>query len=536
LAFNTLVEEAKEKLGVQEYASNDKYDIIETNVHKLLKKYPYLFDLSGLLWRWDTDGYYKIADFATVMTDINSMFGARDAFSSQDSQAYKRCLQVWARHRAEKIIPEVESKAYLSLQHCVAFKNKIVNFLNNAEQDNGPEVFMTNAIPWRIGDNDKTPQIDTILEQWCPGKSKTLKDIIAYGLIGHNNLKLIFFYYGPKNTGKTQYVKLQQRFFSSRNTFSSNFAMLTDPAQRFELINLRGKLAVFCSEIDEKDFYRTSTLKQLSGMDSLRGELKGVQGGISFVFTGKAHIATNSLPQIKDVSDEAFMGRCAIVDFNQKFSPAAQSPVDSIADEEFENLANWCYNRLQEWYKAGKIAIDGLPDFDQRVKVFRNKSNPLIGFIDENVEFDEHTDPEFSMFTVPSWQLREEFNNWLVERGHIAWDDKRFGHAMKAQYADKYERVKQRSGTRTIWCYKGLQLKAKTTIVPNPNPTTDDNILQVVRGAIDSVLEADGTFGVEIIFEKCVAFDAEKVQRCLDHLLRVGDVYKVTRSRWSKRL
>ena len=455
----------------------DEFEEIQENARILIDDIPYLMDEEGIRWRWNSKEcrYEENVDKLTVIIDIDRLFGAMNSLQSYIRNAYLIAIDIEARDKAKRIIPKKDSPEDLERQNVIQFKDTVVNIRTGKKWRATSDEFYVNPIPHSIGDTEDMPFINKLLEQWCPGRSKQLKDIIAYHCISNNPNKLIFFYYGQKHdTGKSQFLNLLRRFLGHHNVMTSTFAMISDSSVRFEIASLRNKLALFCSEI-EKDAgygksYSTNTLKTLSGMDEMRGEIKGIQKKINFTFYGKTNIACNDLPEIRNVDDEPFYGRCAIIDFNQNFKRTLNPITFHIPPEEFSNLALYCCNRCIQWMNDGKITIYQLPERDDRVKIFMDKCNPMISFFNTFVEVDDSTKPEMSDWYILCWEFRNKFNDYLNERGISIWGERKIINMFNNDFKDKIYNTKitindiYSNIEKRIRCYKGIRWRKSPLI------------------------------------------------------------------------
>jgi len=205
--------------------------------------------------------------------------------------------------------------------------------------------------------------------------------------------------------------------------------------------------------------YSTSLLKSLSGGDTLRGEKKGVQDTINFEFGGKLIITTNTIPELADHEDEGFKGRATLIDFINIFSRKATDIINNIPNEEFEGLLFYCITRIREWYKNDDINIRGLSSWDERVKEYESKSEPLIIFIKDFCEIDEVELPDYSNYKIKCFDLLNSFNDWMISKGKKSVENHVFGRRLNKILKDKIKRKKETIGDKIIYYYLGIRLK-----------------------------------------------------------------------------
>lgn len=423
------------------------------------------YDENGLFWIWDPkENYYHRLEDAEILSIIRNKWDARGILENRYLNSYKTALKEAAGRRYKTLTPQGKT---------IVFRSTGYDFDKKTRIRPGKESFLLTSIPWSPGKNTATPKIDAIFKTWAGEQGcERLKDLIAYACLPQNPLKLIIFNLGPANSGKSTYNKILETFLGRRNCHTTSYGLITDPQQRFEAINFRGKLAGFCSEVEGKKVYNTQQLKQLSGGDTLRGEYKGANGITQFMFGGKLFIAANDLPQLSNETDDAFKGRVVISDFPQKFNPGSVPIEETIPEEEYENLARWCLETLENWAREG-ITIRHLPTWQERVDEYTSRSNPLQVFCYQNIEFDTQNEAEYSDKYILASELLQRFNAYLSKRGQKEWDYRNIGRRLKDIYSDKEiyrtkvsnpEKERNQFDTTVqtqIWAYKGVSWKEK---------------------------------------------------------------------------
>jgi phage/plasmid-associated DNA primase len=467
---------------------NINYEAILRNVDLLLKRQAYLLDDEEVIYRYDKqDKYWKRASDLDMVNDLNDMLGCAHALPPSVRESYKTAIKLRGKKRwVSRVNCDSNNAKYF-----VQFGDEIYNVRSGLDFSlpASEQHFKFFAITRKPSASSDTPNIDELFNSWTNGKAELLKDICAYCCFPDNPLKLIFFHYGQSNSGKSMFLQVLEKFLGEENCTTSTFGMLADVSQRFELGKLKNKLIVTCSEIDGKTLYHTSILKQISGMDSLRGEYKGNNNHFSFKFFGKAHIATNNIPEIKDNSDEAFKGRCAIIEYPNKYKTSAIPIIEKIPANEYNNLTKYCLTRLQEWFTKGEIEIKDLPTFDERIKFYRRISNPLVVWFENNIEFDnnEYDDLEQSEYSIHSSDLIDSLNAWLQQHGYKAKEAREVGLWIKAHYDGKYKRVRKGDEQNRFYIYYGIKKRITVATVPTVPSVPIDSSIERPIGKVGTV-------------------------------------------------
>ncbi len=411
-----------------------------------------LFDDSKVMWKFNEQkNTYELCDLTDLQNVILSKVNIFSALNPQYRVAFELAIKMIARERSRVICKDAEQKYKYSVQ----FKDILYDGVSLEQRKVTKNDFVHNSIPHSPKDIP-TPTIDKLFNDWTNGKGEQLKDIIAYSCIPNNTQKLIFFYLGQRNSGKSQFMGVVKYFLGEYNCVSTNLGILADQGQRFELINLRHKLAAFVSEIDEKTTYNTAMLKRLSGNDDLRGEYKGINGTIPFRFGGKVHIITNSLPTVADENDYAYFARTVIIEFPNTFANTDIEILDTIPNEEYRGLAHYCLNRIKTWYSDKSIKISHLEPVDLRAKKYLEKTDYLGSFVNNYMEMHEDFS-ESTEYKIGTNEFLSMFLEYLRKNGQKEWDVRRIGRALIEKYPKQIERMRVRYGENLHWEYRGIR-------------------------------------------------------------------------------
>jgi len=398
------------------------YDRIDEEVEFLVEdKHIVLHPQTEKLYYYTKSGYtiyneYEIDDL------INAEFGSVCSLNNTLRCAYLRALKMHAHKLGRKIIPITDIDISNNKKY-IQFGKMLFDLSRNQVIEATPEVFIPCPIVFEPSTDIKTPIIDKIFNEISPIDKNGvgadgLKDRIAYMMYRDNPLKAIHFFYGPRNSGKSTFWNIVQRLLGDDNTTTSMFSILSDTKQRFELGNLKDKLAVFCSEIESKELTGTSVLKTLSGNDHIRGEIKNVKTTFSFKAFCNLCIACNDLPSPKDVNDDAYHGRCDIIEFPISHNPKGKKIEDEIPINEFNNLAAYCVSRLTEWVSTKNFELINFKDFDERIIESKSRTNPMEGFVEQFIDIDYNEyGPDFSKFSIERFKIVDKFNDFLTSKG-----------------------------------------------------------------------------------------------------------------------
>jgi P4 family phage/plasmid primase-like protien len=374
-----------------------------------LKIQPLYFDKARNWWAWNFEEFrWEIIDETDVLNNLKKHSSADTINSKQRTEALEALRQ-----NAREMAP-LPSK-----QTWIQFKDLIYDIKTDETFNASPRYFVTNPIPWKLGENDGTPMMDKIFEEWV-GKDyiKTLYQILSYCLIPSCPIHRLFCFIGPGSNGKSCFLELAQRFIGYSNVTSTELDILLN--SRFEITRLHKKLLCLMGETDFNEISRTSILKKLTAGERVGFEYKNKNPFEEFNYA-KIMISTNNLPTTSDKT-YGFYRRWLIIDFPNMFSEK-KSILDSIPNFEYENLAKKCLKVLKELLENKEFHNEG--SIDVRMKKFEDKSNPLENFMREKCDtnnVDAH---------IFKYEFRQRLDDWCREHNFRIITDTTLGLKMK---------------------------------------------------------------------------------------------------------
>jgi len=343
----------------------------ESQAREFIKIQPLFFDKSEMWLIWNKkESKYEITDKIDILNGIKKL--GINTINSKERTEILNALQQVGR---ENIPEELE-------KNCIQFKNKIINIKTDEEFESNPKFFSTTPIPWNIGKNEETPIMDKYFKEWV-GEDyvQTLYQIIAYSSCSDQFMQRMFALVGGGSNGKGTFIKLLRKFVGKDNCVSSEMSLLS--SNQFETSSLYKKLVCEMGEVSKSDLTNTNQIKKLAGDDEMRYCFKN-KGAFTEFSPTTCLINTNSLPHTPDKTI-GFYRKWLIIDFPNQF-PIKAGIIESIPDEEFENLAKKIIKILKEMYQNVKFHNEG--NYQERMERYEERSNPIMRFIETNCEED----------------------------------------------------------------------------------------------------------------------------------------------------
>ncbi len=335
------------------------------------KRKPFFYDKSKIFYLWDDElKKWSLSDEVDFLNSIQEILGIETIDSKARIELIEGFKQIGRKHHPKPI-----KKSW------VQFKNKIYDIKTGEKFEATPEYFVTNPIPWEVGDSEDTPTIDKYYEEWVGEENKKcLYEFNAYNITQDKFMQRLWAFCGGGSNGKGSNIKLNYKFIGEENCVSSDLKALSE--DKFETAILHKKLLCVMGEISYSDLRNTNKIKKIAGEDKLSFQFKG-KTPFTDDNTATAVILTNSLPITPDRS-LGFYRKIHIIDFPNQFKEIKHDLIEVIPDIEFKNLAKKCIRILKELYLSRVFTNEG--DFEERIKRYEERSNPVMRFFEEYFE------------------------------------------------------------------------------------------------------------------------------------------------------
>jgi P4 family phage/plasmid primase-like protien len=294
----------------------------------------------------------------------------------------------------------------------IQFKEKLYNFETGEIIIASSKYFVSNPIPWNIGKATETPTLDKLLNEWLNVEKKEpkdilmLKDLFAFCLPTKYFIKLVPFLYGSGNDGKSQYIKLITKFLGKDNCTATTLQYMEH--SNFGTYNCFKKLLCQINEVPKNEMKKVTNIKSISGRDETPVEAKGKNARKEELYS-KIFMVGNDVPITRDES-VGFWERIHPIEFPNYFEEIGDI-FESVPNQEFENLAAWCLERLKVLSTAYKVT--GKKSIKETKEEYKLQANQLIKFLREIGYLITHNQSEKIMVTT----LNSEYNQWADSCG-----------------------------------------------------------------------------------------------------------------------
>jgi len=361
-------------------------------------------DNEGYWWLWNPIEYkWQGTDMVDIFNAVDDkLIDSTNTIDAKIKAPLKEALERQARRNK----PEKLDWKWIQ------FKEKLYNFETGEIINASSKYFVSNPIPWNLGESVETPELDKLLNQWLNNSTKDkrelgiLKDLFAFCLPTKYFIKLVPFLYGSGNDGKSQYIKLLVKFLGKENCTATTLQYMEN--SNFGTYNCFKKLLCQINEVPKNEMRKVTNIKSISGRDETPVEAKGKNSRKEELYS-KVFMVGNDVPITRDES-VGFWERIHPIEFPNYFEEKGDV-FEGVPEIEFENLAKWCLERLKVLATTYKVC--GKKSIKETKEEYKLQANQLIKFLIDFGYLITKEQSEKVMVTT----LNSEFNQWSDEKG-----------------------------------------------------------------------------------------------------------------------
>lgn len=324
----------------------------------------------------------------------------------------------------------------------------------------------TSTIPIKYDPHASCPKIDQFFHQVQEGDDNVLRlyEIVGYCLLKRYDIKKMFLFVGPHDSGKSTVSALLGKFIGDDNYSALSLQAIQEDV--FEKIKLLDKYANISGELAPKFIRDTSILKELMGMDTISVRVMHSQKVRQFVNFAKLFFLANQIPATYE-SDDAYYQKVEIIEFMHQFLEGeketknrSQLMEELTTENELSGLFNKSVEALHGLLKRGKFTASKSSQMNK--EIYRVKSNPLKYFIEESIGLEDE-EPNYSDSSIKvsaNAYKSDVYNNFIamLELYNIpGWTQTRFFTALNKHL--KQEGIISRHDVKGVSFYPQIYMK-----------------------------------------------------------------------------
>ncbi|OPY75191.1 MAG: hypothetical protein A4E65_03618 [Syntrophorhabdus sp. PtaU1.Bin153] len=326
----------------------------------------------------------------------------------------------------------------------LACPNGIIDLRTGNLRPGTPNDYIKTVAPVEYhGKNTPAPHFDRFISEVFNHDQELIgfiQRLLGYMITGDISEHILAAFEGKGRNGKSTLVEIIS-FILGGYAGQIESEMLL--AQKFgrqsggpspDIMALRGKRFVHCSETESGRHFNLSKVKWLSGGDTLTGrELYGKEL-VTFRPTHKIVLSTNHRPHA-NADDYAFWKRALLIPFNLSFVADPKESHERKADPqlpeklraEAPGILSWLVRGCLEWQKQRLNPPDCVKAATEE---YRNDEDIIKHFIDDRCL----VAPELS---VKALVLYKAYRLWCEEMGHVPLNGTNFAIKIKAKFGSK---------------------------------------------------------------------------------------------------
>lgn len=378
------------------------------------KKYMFIYDFNYNI--------YKIDYGTTFETELNMMFG--DLIDKRLTTEIM--LKVWTFSGRQV----TEDSLSWDNSHYINFVNGVFDINNMKLNPHDPEkYFFKSIIPYKYDVNAKCPNILELLSRIF-NKDDIEKQLewIGFCMTPGYNFKMINFYVGMSNSGKSTFFNILEHLVSKENT---KHISPQDLKSEYNLAELYGKMINIGGDIGSDKIKHFNILRELSGND-IKTARRIYQSPFDFTNEAKLMFGCNEIPQFDDV--QASYNRINIILCTNVFTKDDIRKFDiSIykTNEEMSGLINESIKAYKNTLKRGGFIKD---DSDETARIHDLMTNRFWLWSTERLNWCDEKSGQMWMH-----ELRENYYNWCKKNNiHIDLEPNAFTIKFRKEFKGYY--------------------------------------------------------------------------------------------------
>lgn len=287
------------------------YDIIENSIAEEIVKKHSIMILVGKPFFYK-EGVFKEDEQGIYIQHLIKLLILPNLISdSRIMRVYKLILKDY---RLQVDISQINAYP----KHWINFRNGMLDLKTGVLHPHSPTYKSVNQIPhdYKSGLNIEKSVFNEFLKSRIPNEDnrKMLYEYMGNCLLPDIYFQKFLILVGRGNAGKSVILNQQSRILGAENLSAIPLQSLSE---RFTTASLLNKQCNICGDLSSAAIKDTSVIKQLTGEDLCKGEIKG---GQIFFFKNRAKFlfSCNELPAILDDRSNGFYRRLLIIRFDNE--------------------------------------------------------------------------------------------------------------------------------------------------------------------------------------------------------------------------
>jgi putative DNA primase/helicase len=270
--------------------------------------------------------------------------------------------------------------------------NGILNLSTGRIESHRASAMLTKITNIRYEPDAQCPQFERFLAHTFADNQALIayvKNLMGYCLSGLTKEHAFWMFYGPTQTSKSTFVKVQRGLAGEYGATLPANAIVADRGknQDYALAELASVRLATTVELSSDRRFDDAILKQLTGQDAIKA-CKKYENFFEFPSTAKLVIATNHRPAIRE-TDDAIWSRVKSIPFLVPVAPADQIDgyAEKLLEREGPGILALAVRAFQNWEKNG---LQEPAEVRAAVSQYRDEQDIVRNFVLDRCE--EHAE------------------------------------------------------------------------------------------------------------------------------------------------
>ena len=265
----------------------------------------------------------------------------------------------------------------------ICLNNGILNLRTKELIPFNEKYYFKTKIPIDYDSTKKSELIIKFIEECCyPEDIPIIQEFFGYCLFRRYFIKKGIILFGEKDTGKTIFLNILTNFVGAKNISGISLQKIASK-DKFALSSLKDKYANIYDDLSAEDLKDAGGFKIATGGGYITAEYK-FGDSFQFMTFAKNIFATNKIPNVKDINDDAYYERWIPLPFDNQVKKPEQDKFlfeKLTVPQEMSGLLNWALEGLERLFENGEFSYKKT---SEEIKVLmQRQNNPLVAFVDE---------------------------------------------------------------------------------------------------------------------------------------------------------
>ncbi len=268
-------------------------------------------------------------------------------------------------------------------EELICLENGILNVKTQELFNHSPNYPFKSKLPIYFNPHEKCLDTNTFFEEILyPEDIPVIQEWIGFCLYKKYFIKKAIILFGEKNTGKTVLLNLLMFFLGYKNTSGINLQRISS-GDKFAIASLKNKMANVFDDLSAKDLTDSGGFKIATGGGYMTGEHK-FGDPFQFINYAKHIFATNNIPDVKDINDDAYYERWIPIQLDNQVEESKKDNflIEKLTTkEELSGLLNWSLEGLKRLLEKGNFSFN--KKSKEIKQIMQRQNNPLVAFAND---------------------------------------------------------------------------------------------------------------------------------------------------------